>query len=64
MSDTRYCYPDSDVLINKLDIRDVDKLQKFERKLTMIRLLELFDNPVKGNFDFKHLQECFAMQYL
>ena len=49
MSDTKYCYPDSDVLINKLDIKDKDKLQKFERKLTMIRLSELFDNPIKGN---------------
>ena len=57
MSDTKYCYPDSDVLINKLDIRDRDKLQKFERKLTMIRLSELFDNPIKGSFDFKHLKD-------
>lgn len=57
MSDTKYCYPDSDVLINKLDIRDIDKLHKFERKLTMIRLSELFDNPIKGDFDFKHLRD-------
>ena len=27
MSDTKYCYPDTDVLINKLDIRDLDKIQ-------------------------------------
>ena len=57
MSDTKYCYPDSDVLINKLDIRDMDKLHKFERKLTMIRLSELFDYPIKGNYDFKHLKD-------
>lgn len=57
MPDIKYCYPDSDVLINKLDIRDMDKLHKFERKLTMIRLLELFDYPIKGNFDFKHLKD-------
>ena len=31
MSDTKYCYPDTDVLINKLDIRDLDKLHIFER---------------------------------
>ena len=36
MSDTIYCYPDSDVLINKLDIRELDKLHTFERKLTML----------------------------
>lgn len=57
MSDPQYCYPDSDVLINKLDIKDMDKLHKFERKLTMIRLLELFDNPIKGDFDFNHLKD-------
>ncbi len=56
MSDTKYCYPDSDVLINRLGIRDFDKLHVFERKLTMLRLLELIDKPIVGKFDFKHLQ--------
>ena len=46
MPDTKYCYPDTDVLINKLDIRDLDKLHIFERKLTMLRLLELLDKPI------------------
>ena len=27
MPDTKYCYPDTDILINKLDIRDLDKIQ-------------------------------------
>lgn len=56
MADTIYCYPDSDVLINKLGIREQEKLHTFECKLTMLRLLELLDKPIKGNFDFKHLQ--------
>ena len=30
MADTKYCYPNSDVLINKLDIHDMDKLKVFE----------------------------------
>ncbi len=60
MSDTKYCYPDTDVLINKLDIRDFDKLHIFERKLTMLRLLELLDKPINGKFDFKHLQAIHA----
>ena len=60
MSDTKYCYPDTDVLINKLDIRDLDKLHIFERKLTMLRLLELLDKPINGKFDFKHLQAIHA----
>lgn len=60
MSDTKYCYPDTDVLINKLDIRDLDKLHIFERKLTMLRLLELLDKPINGKFDLKHLQAIHA----
>ena len=56
MSDTIYCYPDSDVLINKLDIRELDQLHTFERKPTMFRLLELMDKPISGKFYFKHLQ--------
>ena len=56
MSDSKYCYPDSDVLVNKLDIRDLEKLQLAERKLTMLRLFELLDKPINGKFDFKHLQ--------
>ena len=51
---------DTDVLINKLDIRDLDKLHIFERKLTMLRLLELLDKPINGKFDFKHLQAIHA----
>lgn len=60
MSDTRYCYPDSDVLINELDIRDADKLSMVERKLTSLRLLELMNSPIEGKFDFKHLQAIHA----
>ncbi len=56
MADKTYCYPDSDVLINKLDIRDGDKLQDFERRLTMLRLSELLEKPVIGQFNLEHLQ--------
>ena len=41
MSDRIYCYPDSDVLMNKLNIHDAEKLQEAERKLTMLRLIDL-----------------------
>lgn len=60
MSDTRYCYPDSDVLVNKLNIKDPDKLRIFERRLTMLRLAELMDHPLKGQFDFQHLKDIHA----
>ncbi len=56
MADSLYCYPNSNVLINKLGIKDLDKLQTFERKLTMLRVAELLDKPIPGRFDFNHLK--------
>lgn len=55
--DPIYCYPNSSVLINKLNVRDTEKLQAAERKLTSLRLHDLIEKPVKGNFDLKHLAE-------
>ena len=36
-----YCYKDSDVLINKLNITDEDDLYKAERGLVAIRIAQL-----------------------
>lgn len=55
MSDTKYCYPNSSVLKNKLGIMDENKLLITEIKLTSNRMIGLQVRPVKGNFDFKHL---------
>lgn len=44
MSDKVYCYPNSDVLVNKLNIRDTDRLHEAERRITMLRL----DNFLNG----------------
>lgn len=60
MADTVYCYPNSNVLRNKLDIREQGKLSKFERKLTMLRLTELIERPIEGAFDLKHLEAIHA----
>jgi len=57
MADKIYCYPESDVLINKLGIKEQEKLLTLERKLTMLRIMELIDKPIVGSFDFKHLQK-------
>ena len=56
MPDRIYCYPDSDVLKNKMGVRDSERLSQLERRLTMLRLLELIDKPIRGKFDLKHLQ--------
>lgn len=50
-----YCYPDTDVLINKLDIKDVNLLLKYEAKITAAKLLALRKKGIIGNFDVKHL---------
>lgn len=52
-----YCYPDSDVLINKLGIKAEDMLNQYERRLVAIRQTELIENPIVGNLDFDHLKE-------
>lgn len=57
MQDNKYCYPNSDVLINKLNIKDAKSLFEAEKKFTAIRLHELQENPIKGNFDFNHLKK-------
>ena len=51
-----YCYEDSGVLINKLDIHDEEKFYKAERLYSSIRQSELNNNPLKGNLDFNHLK--------
>lgn len=51
-----YTYPGTNVLKNKADIRDMKALQQFERGVTAIRLQELRERPIKGNFDLAHLQ--------
>lgn len=56
MSDKIYCYPNSDILVNKLNIHDRDKLREVERKLTMLRLMDLLEKPITGKFDFEHLR--------
>ena len=45
MSDRIYCYPNSDVLINKIGIRDIERLMRLEKRLTMLRILELVEKP-------------------
>ncbi len=45
-----YCYPDSDVLKNKLNIRDRDKLKQAEEEITALKQYILMESPIKGRF--------------
>lgn len=55
MADHKYCYPNTNILINKLNIKTQEELFQAEKELTFIRLQELQENPIIGKFDFKHL---------
>lgn len=54
--DSKYCYPNSFVLINNLGIMDKETLSEAERRITLIRIYDAGKMPLKGNFDLKHLQ--------
>lgn len=54
---SKYCYPGTDVLINKLSIMDQERLTIAERGYTLRRMGELLDKPIPGNFNLKHLQQ-------
>ena len=45
-----YCYPDSNVLKNKLNIKDNKLLKTAEEEITLIKQMELLKNPINGNF--------------
>ena len=53
--DNTYCYPDTDTLINKLNIHSQRKLLDAETRIVSIRLYQLYEHSIVGNFDFKHL---------
>lgn len=55
--DSKYCYPNSFVLKNKLGIHDAKELSEAERRITSLNILELKDKPVRGKFDLKHLKD-------
>ena len=57
-----YFYPDTNVFVNKKDIKDDDELFNYERELSTIKIQELHDNPIEGNFDIKHL--CDIHKYI
>lgn len=45
-----YCYPDSDVLQNKLNIRGRDELKQAEEEITVLKQYMLMESPIKGRF--------------
>ena len=55
--DKVYCYPNTHVLKNKLNIHDTKRLQEAERKITSINIHELEEtNDTPKTFNAKHLK--------
>jgi cell filamentation protein len=50
-----YLWEDTTVLKNKLNIKDQKQLDEAEANYTVYRLKELALNPLKGDYDLKHL---------
>lgn len=51
---SKYCYQNSNTLINKLEIKDQLTLQKYEARITAAKLLALRQKGITGNFDKNH----------
>ena len=51
-----YVYPETNVLRNLRDIRDPDRLSKFEMDMTTRRVAELQQEPIVGRFDSQHIK--------
>ena len=51
-----YVYPGTDILRNKLNLRDADALAAEEIRKTGARLAELRAKPLRGAFDLRHLR--------
>jgi cell filamentation protein len=51
-----YLYPETNVLVNNFGINNWALLQEAERNLTGFRMIEHWQNPIQGKFDFEHLK--------
>ena len=51
------CYDGTSCLVNKLDIRDEEKLSQVEAQITFAKTAMLETNPIKGIFDFEHYRK-------
>ncbi len=52
-----YVYPGTDVLKNVLDIKDRKKLDDAEADYVSLRLRELAENSLEGDYDFVHITQ-------
>lgn len=55
-ADDVYCFPGTDVLRNKFDVRDAALLAQLESDFSAARLIEWTEHPATDSFDLAHLQ--------
>lgn len=53
--DVKYCYSGTQVLINKLDLRDEQQLSAMEREISIVKAAVL-SSEITGEFDLEHLK--------
>lgn len=55
-----YVYKDTDILINRLNIKDNEMLMKIEKEFTTVRMKQIIDDEdsklIRGNYDYEHLK--------
>lgn len=49
-----YCYKGTNVLVNKLDIKDSKVLLEYEKRIVALKLIALHKQGITGNFDVNH----------
>ena len=59
---SRYTYKGTDILVNKLDIKDKNKLDRYEKKMVAFKLATINEVEFPNNFDEKRLK--FIHSYL
>jgi cell filamentation protein len=57
IQDDPYVYPGTSILRNLAELRDEERLERFESDHCFARLLELYENPVPLRFDVDHLKQ-------
>jgi cell filamentation protein len=55
--DKIYCYENTEILKNKLSLKNKEELEEAERYITKLRQMDLEITPIKGNFDLDHLKK-------
>lgn len=49
-----YCYEGTNTLVNKLNIKDSNKLKDYETSMVALKLMALNKKGITGNFDINH----------